>query len=182
MKTLALCAALLTAGSVWAEEDADDDAVSRTAESAGLSAALVEKLSPDQLADVLKTHESEQNGGTVAWLASVSFFVFALGSVALGCLVWMRAQRERQLTLRAAIEKGNIPAGLFDPPKRNDLRRGVLLIAAGVGLAIPILIISPDKVWASVGTLPMLLGAGYLVSGRLSPKALEAKKEEAAVV
>jgi hypothetical protein len=136
-----------------------------------LTEEMVEKLSPDQLASILHEREQSQNGGTVAWLSSLAFFVVLLGSVAIASLAVVRVQRERQETLRQTIAKGLTPAALLTPPSRErDLRRGLLLIATGVGIAVSVGLIAPDPSWAAVAALPGALGIGHLLTWRLSSK------------
>jgi hypothetical protein len=63
-----------------------------------------------------------------------------------------------------------VPAGLFAAPQRTrdvDLRRGILLIAVGIGLALFVGIVSRRADVATSGALPLLVGIGYLVVWRM---------------
>jgi len=87
-----------------------------------------------------------------------------------------RAKQEVQTTVRAALERGVPTAEILDrmvdmpPPKGSDLRRGVIWLALGTGLAAFGFAIDPDDVarpMLAIGLVPILLGAAYLVLWRL---------------
>jgi len=84
-----------------------------------------------------------------------------------------RKQRLKYDAIRFAIEKGvAVPEDLLrdhrpttSQPTR-DLRRGLVLVGLGAGLALFLRILdgtSANGVW-SVGFVPLLLGAGFLVT------------------
>jgi hypothetical protein len=85
-----------------------------------------------------------------------------------------------QQTVRAALERGDpMTSQLLDrlvqppEPKRNDLRRGVLAVGLGIGLAVFGFIVGDaDAVrpMIAVGLVPLLLGAAYLVLWRLDTR------------
>ena len=89
-----------------------------------------------------------------------------------------RTRQETQNTVRMALERGQpLSPELLDrlgqspPPKRNDLRRGVVGICLGIGLgAFGLVLGEPDAVrpMLAVGLVPVLLGLAYLVLWRLS--------------
>ena len=84
-----------------------------------------------------------------------------------------RRRREVQETIRAAIEKGqDLPGELLEnrsfsgskpPPRKDqDLRRGVVLIAVGLGIgAFGLLVGDEDAVgpMMGIGSIPLLIGA-----------------------
>ena len=97
------------------------------------------------------------------------------------CLKYYFAHRTRQdvqNTVRVALERGEpLTPELLDrlgqtsPPKKTDLRRGVIGIVLGIGLgAFGLVIGEPDAVrpMLAVGLVPLLLGLAYLVLWRLS--------------
>jgi len=97
------------------------------------------------------------------------------------CLKYYFAHRTRQdvqNTVRVALERGEpLRPELLDrlgqtsPPKKTDLRRGVIGIVLGIGLgAFGLVIGEPDAVrpMLAVGLVPLLLGLAYLVLWRLS--------------
>jgi hypothetical protein len=89
-----------------------------------------------------------------------------------------RNRREMQDTVRMALERGQpLSPELLDhlgqtpPPKRNDLRRGVVGICLGIGLgAFGVVLGQEDAVrpMLAIGMVPLLLGLAYLVLWRLN--------------
>ena len=101
-------------------------------------------------------------------------FGFVLAIVGGAFYVGYRETREKQETLRLAIEKGvAIPAELVeavsgerDPDK--DLRSGVRQIFIGIGVGVLLWFVSPFKnVWA-VGAMIAIFGAGNIVAWALT--------------
>ncbi len=88
-----------------------------------------------------------------------------------------RARQDIQQTVRAALERGDpMTSQLLDrlveppPPKRNDLRRGMIGITLGIGIAAFGFIIGEEdaiRPLLAVGTIPLLLGIAYLILSRL---------------
>ena len=109
----------------------------------------------------------------------LSAIVLFLAVAAVFCVKYYlnyRAKQEVQATVRAALERG-VPTGeILDrmvdtpPPRGSDLRRGVIWLALGTGLAAFGFAIDPDDVarpMLAIGLVPILLGAAYLVLWRL---------------
>jgi hypothetical protein len=76
-------------------------------------------------------------------------------------------------TVRLMVEKGQeVPAALLNPPpaqrQRSDMRRGVLLLMVGLGLVVFFGVIADwdSGVW-TLGMIPVLIGAGYLLVWKL---------------
>lgn len=92
------------------------------------------------------------------------------GTIALITYYRFRRRREVQETIRVAIEKGQeLPTEFLEtisspkdrPKKDQDLRRGIVLIAVGVGIgAFGILIGEEDAVrpLMGIGSIPFLIG------------------------
>jgi hypothetical protein len=80
-------------------------------------------------------------------------------------------------TIRMMVEKGQpVPAELLAPPapaqrQRSDMRRGVVLVMVGLGL---MLFLGAMNDWEggawSLGVIPFLIGAGYLLVWKLEGK------------
>jgi hypothetical protein len=101
---------------------------------------------------------------------------FTMTAVIVGSALYAsyRKQRLKYDAIRFAIEKGvAVPEDLLrdhrptttSQPTR-DLRRGLVLVGLGAGLALFLRILdgtSANGVW-SVGFVPLLLGAGFLVT------------------
>ncbi len=86
-----------------------------------------------------------------------------------------RKHAQTQETLRLMIEKGaEIPPELLTPPvsQYGDLRRGLILVGAGLSLSIAIGLMRGFGAgsWA-LGLIPLFIGAGYLIVWRYSQQA-----------
>jgi len=104
----------------------------------------------------------------VTWIAPLAAFLTLFGVVVAALFAGYRRDRNRHETLRVLIEKGApLPPEMLSVPKGSDLRRGVVLLAAGLGLTI-FLLAFPVRpgLWAA-GVVPGLIGIGYLLVWRL---------------
>ncbi len=97
-------------------------------------------------------------------------FLFVLAIVGTAFYVGHRDTRERQETLRLAIEKGAvispelIAAASQERDPERDLRSGVRQIFIGLGLGVMLWFVSPFKnVWA-VGAMIAIFGLGNLAA------------------
>ena len=84
--------------------------------------------------------------------------------------------RSLQRTVRLMVEKGQpVPEALLNPPpaqrQRSDIRRGVVLVMVGLGLMIFLAAVNDWEGGAwSIGLIPFLIGAGYLLVWKLEGK------------
>jgi hypothetical protein len=133
---------------------------------------MLDKLSPEQLTTVLLARTKTPHDST-GGLVPLYPFVFAAFVVAAALYYASRRNAQQHETLRLMVEKGReIPPELLIPPpkKRSDLRKGLVLLAIGVGLmAFFALHESHDKGLWGLGLIPTLMGAGYLLASRLEP-------------
>ncbi len=132
------------------------------------------RLSAEQLFQLLQQREArraDSDADPAAVIIPIFFFISTL----VGFLGWLLAsyRRTRMLheTVRQMVEKGaEIPTALLAPPPRkpSDLRRGIILITAGGGLAIFLAALPevPGGVWVSGITLA-LIGVGHLIVWRV---------------
>jgi hypothetical protein len=146
-----------------------------------LAPATLEKLSPDQIVEVLRKREqtkvalAESRSGppAVAIVVPLALFVCALLLVASFLYFRHRKEREQQTTIRLMVEKGvTVPIEFLAPraPKHSDLRHGVVLAAAGVGLAAFLKVAhTPPGAWA-IGLMPLFVGVGYLIVWKLTSR------------
>lgn len=86
-----------------------------------------------------------------------------------GLILWYKSRKTRMIheTALRLAEKGQpVPPELFLGAEEpfSDLRRGVVLVALGLGLAL--FMYQMDKPW-SLGLIPLFMGAGYLVVWKL---------------
>ena len=159
-------------------------AVDRAAADAGLSSGAIDKLEPELVYDLVH-YKIEQdtrvrkmeNIDVVGVVVPISFFLFTF--LVFGGVLLHRSRRDRQKheTLRIMVEKGaDIPPALLDPPasRITDLRKGILLLAAGLGFGLFLLVLSawePEAIMgAPVGLFPVILGLGYLLVWKLEKK------------
>jgi hypothetical protein len=85
--------------------------------------------------------------------------------------------RMQHRTIRMLAEKGQpIPSALLAPPapavrQRSDMRRGVVLTMIGIGLMVWLGAVNDWEGGAwSLGLIPFLIGAGYLIVWKLEGK------------
>ena len=105
--------------------------------------------------------------------------VFGAPVLIVAVIMYFGFSRNRMLhrTIRMMVEKGQpVPAALLAPPapaqrQRSDMRRGVVLVMVGLGL---MLFLGAVNEWEggawSLGIIPFLIGAGYLLVWKLEGK------------
>ena len=145
---------------------------------------VLEKLDAEQIVDLLQSREETKIAlapfsSTAADLVEILVPLGLLLTILLGLTATLvlryRKHAQLQETLRLMIEKGaDIPPELIAPPvpPYGDLRRGVILVGAGLSLAILVGLVwgFASGAWA-VGLIPAFIGAGYLFVWRLSRRA-----------
>ena len=117
---------------------------------------------------------------------SIAIIGVALAAAAIPILYFYFRYRTRaaaQATIRAALEKGQALSPemlerLLEPVvpsvnRRNtDLRRGIILIALGVGIAVIGLAAAPMWQQAlAVSALPSMIGLAYVALWKFAPRA-----------
>jgi hypothetical protein len=116
-------------------------------------------------------HSSE-----VPWLViPIVLIVFATPVLIVATILYFSFSKSRALhrTVRMMVEKGQpVPEALLNPPpvvrKRSDLRRGVVLLMIGIGTMVFFGAMTDWESGAwSLGIIPFLIGAGYLLVWRL---------------
>src|SRR5438132_5091082 len=101
--------------------------------------------------------------------------IFGMPVAIVGLIMYFGFSKSRALhkTVRMMVEKGQpVPEALLNPPpvvrQRSDLRRGVVLLMVGLGLMV---FFGAVNDWEggswSLGIIPFLIGAGYLLVWRL---------------
>jgi hypothetical protein len=125
-------------------------------------------------------HSGSHSGDDIPWIAIpivliVFLTIFGLPVAIVGTILYFSFSKSRAMhkTVRMMVEKGQpVPEALLNPPpvvrKRSDLRRGVVLLMVGAGLMIFFGAVNDWEggVW-SLGIVPFLIGAGYLLVWRL---------------
>jgi len=138
---------------------------------------IVDKLSPEQVFELYQMEIQKAQGGVKsipALAAVITGIVFACPVLVVAVVMIFRLRRQAMLhkTLDAMIEKGvPIPPELLaheQPRRPSDLRRGIVLVATGFGVAA-FLILDKDKAWG-LGLIPLLIGIGYLIVWKLDQR------------
>jgi hypothetical protein len=103
--------------------------------------------------------------------------VFGMPVLIVGVIMLMNYLKARSLhrTVQTMVEKGQpVPAALLAPPAvprpRSDLRRGIVLVMVGLGIAIFLAATDWGGSSWSLGIIPFLIGIGYLLVWRLEGK------------
>ena len=111
------------------------------------------------------------------WVPIPLFLAIAAGTI--GFLFFAsRNKQAKQATLQAAIQRGDaltpeLIAAISNERSApaTDYRRGVLLIALGIGLAVFGQFVDPDETaLLGIAAIPVLLGVGYLFVWKFGPK------------
>jgi hypothetical protein len=112
--------------------------------------------------------------------------IFGTPVMIVGLIMYFGFSKSRALqrTVRMMVEKGQpVPEALLNPPpvvrQRSDLRRGVVLLMIGLGATIFFGAVNDweNGVW-SLGIIPFLIGAGYLLVWRLDVRRDEPSRKE----
>jgi hypothetical protein len=101
--------------------------------------------------------------------------IFGTPVMIVGLIMYFSFSKSRAMhrTVRMMVEKGQpVPEALLNPPpvvrQRSDLRRGVVLLMVGLGLMVFLGAVNDWEGGAwSLGIIPVLIGAGYLLVWRL---------------
>jgi hypothetical protein len=134
---------------------------------------VTDKLTQDQLFKLMTIREAKRGEDIPGGAPSVVAIVFGMPVVIVALVLFYRYRRNAMLhrTLAAMIDKGvPIPPELLQPekPRKSDLRRGITLIAVGLGLVMFFAFESRDAV--GLGFIPLLIGVGYLIAWKLEQK------------
>ena len=139
-------------------------------------------------------HDKSGKDDDMAWIAIpivfITFFtIFGTPVMIVGLIMYFSFSKSRAMhrTVRMMVEKGQpVPEALLNPPppirQRSDLRRGVVLLMVGCGLMVFFGAVNDWEGGAwSLGIIPFLIGAGYLLVWRLDVGKTDtaAVKEEA---
>jgi hypothetical protein len=125
-------------------------------------------------------HNKGKVGDDVPWIAIpivliVFLAIFGTPIMIVALIMYFSFSKSRAMhrTVRMMVEKGQpVPEALLNPPpvirQRSDLRRGVVLLMVGTGLMVFFGAVNDWEGGAwSLGIIPFLIGAGYLLVWRL---------------
>jgi hypothetical protein len=133
------------------------------------------KLSPEQLHQIMlerAKHPQAHSGDppAVAIVVPVAMFALIFAIVVAALYANFRRDRHRHETIRLALERGGeIPPALLIPARKphSDLRRGILLLCAGLGLMVLLFKTAKESGAWTAALIPIFLGLGYLVVHKL---------------
>jgi hypothetical protein len=131
---------------------------------------LVELFTLDGVASQLGLHPGHGTSGhhssACSSLRGIGFAFLGLAALVVIALGRMRHATEQQrLELaRKLVEQGiEPPSELLGSAIRNDLRKGIVLVSAGLGLLVAAMVTGDHRL-APGGLIPGFIGLGYLVS------------------
>lgn len=125
--------------------------------------SIMNALGMDPSEDGVTLKFDEEESALVGILVPLGFFSMIIGVTYLVSRNRARREEMRHETMRLAMERGlEIPAELLLPQvnRRSDLRRGLVLLSGGAGLAMMLSVLTEEA--GAVGLFPMAVGAGYL--------------------
>ncbi len=133
--------------------------------------------------NVSTDNDAFEHGSDVPWIAIpivtiVFLTIFGTPILIVAVILYFSFSKTRALhrTVRMMVEKGQpVPEALLNPPpaqrQRSDLRRGVVLAMVGLGLMLFFAAVNDWEGGAwSIGLIPFLIGAGYLLVWKLEGK------------
>jgi hypothetical protein len=154
-------------------QDASAPAATATAQGDDLGKAIARQIEEDGEVDKIA---NQFRSPAVEIVVPVASFLFVIAVVAVPLYFGFRKERQRQETLRAIIDKGGaIPPELLTPAQgredesRRDRRRGIILIAAALGIAGFLAVTGASK-GIGIALIPMFIGVGYLVVWKLDQR------------
>ena len=119
--------------------------------------------------------EIDSMGGIIALLAVI--LVFGTPVIIVIAILIHKARRTAAIhdTVVRLAEKGlPVPPELFVERRPDDtssaLHKGVILVAVGLGLIVFFLTMQDRQAPWGVGTIPLLIGIGYLIVWKLEGK------------
>ncbi len=144
------------------------------------------KLTPEQLHQIMIERAKNPHGRSgeppaVAIVVPVAMFALIFAIVVAALYASFRKDRQHHETIRLALERGGeIPPALLLPRRkpRSDLRRGILLLCAGLGLMVLLFKTAKESGSWTAALIPIFLGIGYLVVHKLEGKSAKQLETE----
>src|SRR4030095_5306345 len=123
-------------------------------------------------------HDSDVPWIAIPIVTIVFLAIFGTPIFIVAVILYFSFSKTRALhrTVRLMVEKGQpVPEALLNPPpaqrQRSDMRRGVVLAMVGLGLMLFFAAVNDWEGGAwSIGLIPFLIGAGYLLVWKLEGK------------
>ncbi len=192
MKKLMLSLFILLSVSILSIQ-AQNDSVVKSIE---LSPEIIEKLSSDQLLELVKEKErlKQEHETAIAEkfafnpqelindmlpseftivLSTIIFFAFLISLIIVPFYFNQRKSRMRFDLLSKLVDKDKeIPSELLIQNKiiRSDLHKSIILISIGIGIGLFLYLLNLEKSYWTIGLIPTIIGTGYLISFVLEKK------------
>jgi hypothetical protein len=123
-------------------------------------------------------HDSDVPWIAIPIVTIIFLTIFGTPILIVAVILYFSFSKTRALhrTVRLMVEKGQpVPEALLNPPpaqrQRSDMRRGVVLAMVGLGLMLFFAAVNDWEGGAwSIGLIPFLIGAGYLLVWKLEGK------------
>jgi hypothetical protein len=123
-------------------------------------------------------HDSDVPWLVIPIVTIVFLTIFGTPILIVAVILYFSFSKTRALhrTVRMMVEKGQpVPEALLNPPpaqrQRSDMRRGVVLAMVGLGMMLFFAAVNDWEGGAwSIGLIPFLIGAGYLLVWKLEGK------------
>lgn len=109
----------------------------------------------------------------IAYVMPIAFFVFVLLIVGFIQYFNYKRSKDRMHLYLKYLEHGKeVPVNLLVQPRdvSSNLKRGIILIAVGLGVTIFFFAESPAGTEWTIGIIPFLIGLGYLLVYKISSK------------
>jgi len=169
MRTVSPAATLAPAASVSPVRDTSDD----------LQRRIEEKIRKKFKVSVDDHNVNEDMPWIAIPIVTIVFLaIFGTPILIVAVILYFSFSKTRALhrTVRLMVEKGQpVPEALLNPPpaqrQRSDMRRGVVLLMIGLGVMLFFGAVNDWEGGAwSIGLIPFLIGAGYLLVWKLEGK------------
>ncbi|MEY2481645.1 MAG: hypothetical protein QOK24_173 [Verrucomicrobiota bacterium] len=171
-----LAAAIVSPSAAISATPADDDDISRDV-ARKLKRKFGVTVDRHHGPTISRHSDGDDSGDLGAWVAipivGIIFSTFLTPLLIVVAIMFFSYLKSRSLhrTVRMMVEKGQeVPPALFAPPPvmraRSDMRRGVVLVMVGIGIMIFFGAVNDGGAW-SLGMIPFLIGAAYLVVWKL---------------
>ncbi len=168
---LGLLMALPMTQTAWADETVIDEETVASPATDTVEKEAVKEMVTSEIEN--EGHRDRIEVPAVAIAVPVASFITMIALVFV--IMFYRSRKNGQLhqTLQAMIEKGaDIPPDLITKPipKNADLRKGLILLATGIGISLCFYIMlnqahtaAEEKYVWSLGLIPGMIGVGYLL-------------------
>lgn len=192
-----VCVVLLALGTCLGQEvpagvSADSmQQIIKDAKDGVVSDAMTQKLTPEQIVDLVKHIQDRRTEERVAninrhkvqlpgegMIVPVALFLVIALIVIIPMVLAHRRKRRLYDLIQHMVENGKaVPPELLTPSRKkdSDLKTGVLLVCGGLGVIVALLIVH-HAAWG-LGFIPLIIGSGYVLVGKLEQGRAAVKRD-----